>query len=84
MTEARAAAKPIGFKETMAARAQNDPAFARAVLDEAIPLLAGGEPESVERILSGRVGATVSGVSGILASFERFRQAGVRARAAMA
>lgn len=39
------------FKETMAARVQNDPAFAQALLAEAITLFVNGEPESAELIL---------------------------------
>ena len=62
---------------------QNDPAFAQAVLDEAITLLVGGQPESVKRILSYRVDASVSDVSGIIANLKRFLQVEVRARVAM-
>ena len=86
MTEVRATAKSpksLNFKETMAARVQNDPAFAQAVLDEAITLFVGGEPESVKRILSCRVDASVSDVSGIIANLKRFLQVEVRARVAM-
>ncbi len=39
------------FKETVAARVQGDPAFAQALLDEAITLLVNGEPESAKLIL---------------------------------
>ena len=39
------------FKETVAARVQNDPAFAQALLDEAITLFVNGEPESAKLIL---------------------------------
>ena len=39
------------FKETVAARVQNDPAFAQALLDEAITLLVNGEPEQAKLIL---------------------------------
>jgi len=39
------------FKETVAARVRNDPAFAQALLDEAIPLFVNGEPESAKLIL---------------------------------
>ena len=39
------------FKETVAARVQNDPAFAQALLDEAITLFANGAPESAKLIL---------------------------------
>ena len=34
------------FKDTVAARVQNDPAFAQALLDEAITLFVNGEPVS--------------------------------------
>lgn len=47
------------FKETVAARAQNDPAFAQALLDEAITLFINGEPESAKLILRDLVNATV-------------------------
>jgi hypothetical protein len=39
------------FKETVAARVQGDPAFAQALLDEAITLLVNGEPEPAKLIL---------------------------------
>ena len=39
------------FKETLAARVQGDPAFAQALLDEAITLFVNGEPESAKLIL---------------------------------
>lgn len=39
------------FKETVAARVQNDTAFAQALLDEAINLFVNGEPESAKLIL---------------------------------
>ncbi|MFN5151203.1 MAG: hypothetical protein ACK5DC_06595 [Burkholderiales bacterium] len=39
------------FKETVAARVQGDPAFAQALLDEAITLFVNGEPESAKLIL---------------------------------
>jgi hypothetical protein len=39
------------FKESVAARVQNDPAFAQALLDEAITLLVNGEPEPAKLIL---------------------------------
>lgn len=86
MTEVRATAKSpksLNFKETMAARVQNDPVFAQAVLDEAITLLVGGAPESVKRILSYGVDASLSDVSGIIANLKRFLQVEVRARVAM-
>jgi len=59
MAEARAMAKTRDFKETVAARVQNDPAFAQALLDEAITLFVNGEPESAKLILRDLVNATV-------------------------
>ena len=47
------------FKETVAARVRNDPAFALALLDEAITLFVNGEPESAKLILRDLVNATV-------------------------
>ena len=67
MTEARAMARKVSmaltrdFKETVAARVQNDPAFTQALLDEAITLFVNGEPESAKLILRDLVNATVGG-----------------------
>jgi DNA-binding phage protein len=47
------------FKETVTARVQSDPAFARALLDEAITLFVDGEAESAKLILRDLVNATV-------------------------
>jgi len=47
------------FKETVAARVQNDPAFAQALLDEDITLCDNGEPGSAKLILRDLVNATV-------------------------
>jgi DNA-binding phage protein len=47
------------FKETVAVRVQNDPAFAQALLDEAITPFVNGEPESAKLILCDLVNATV-------------------------
>ncbi|TXL66078.1 helix-turn-helix domain-containing transcriptional regulator [Zeimonas arvi] len=47
------------FKETVAARVRNDPAFARALLDEAITLFVDGEPDSAKLVLRDLVNATV-------------------------
>ena len=47
------------FKVTVAARVQKDPAFAQALLDEAITLFVNGEPESAKLILRDLVNATV-------------------------
>ncbi len=46
------------FKETVAARVQNDPAFAQSLLDEAITLFVNGEPDSAKLILRDLVNAT--------------------------
>ncbi|MDD2713786.1 MAG: transcriptional regulator [Simplicispira sp.] len=47
------------FKETVAARVQSDPAFAQALLDEAITLFINGEPDTARLILRDLVNATV-------------------------
>ncbi|MFZ5534140.1 MAG: transcriptional regulator [Pseudomonadota bacterium] len=47
------------FADTVAARAQNAPAFARALLAEAIALFVNGEPESAKVILRDLVVATM-------------------------
>ena len=47
------------FKETVAARVQSDPAFAQALLDEAITLFIDGEPDTAKLILRDLVNATV-------------------------
>ena len=47
------------FKETVAARVQTDPAFAQALLDEAIDLFVNGDPESSKLILRDLVNSTV-------------------------
>jgi DNA-binding phage protein len=47
------------FKETVAARVQSDPAFAQALLCEAITLFINGEPDSAKLILRDLVNATV-------------------------
>lgn len=39
------------FKETVAARVQNAPAFAQTLLNEAITLFFNGEPETAKLIL---------------------------------
>ena len=61
------------FKETVAARVQNDPAFAQALLDEAITLFVNGEPESAKLILRDLVNATVG--------FEALAEEGVISKA---
>lgn len=47
------------FKQTVAERAQRDPAFAQALLDEAATLFLNGEPEAARVILRDLVNATV-------------------------
>jgi DNA-binding phage protein len=47
------------FKKTVFARVQRDPAFARALLDEAATLFLSGEPETACLILRGLVNATL-------------------------
>lgn len=47
------------FKATVNERVQRDPAFAAALLDEAIALFLNGEPETARLILRDLVNATV-------------------------
>jgi DNA-binding phage protein len=47
------------FKETVAARVQSEPAFAQALLDEAVTLFFNGEPDTAKLILRDLVNATV-------------------------
>ena len=47
------------FKHTVLARVERDPAFARALLDEAATLFLNGEPEPARLILRDLVNATV-------------------------
>jgi hypothetical protein len=47
------------FKETVTARAQREPEFAAALLDEAVSLFLNGEPEAARLILRDLVNATV-------------------------
>ncbi len=47
------------FKETVNKRAQNDPEFAAALLDEAVALFLNGEPEPARLILRDLVNATI-------------------------
>jgi DNA-binding phage protein len=47
------------FKETVNKRARNDPAFATALLDEAIDLFLNGEPELARLFLRDLVNATI-------------------------
>jgi len=47
------------FKRTMVARVKRDPAFAKALLDEAATLFLNGEPDTARLILRDLVNATV-------------------------
>lgn len=47
------------YKQTVVARVQRDPAFAQALLDEALKLFLNGEPDSAKLILRDLVNATV-------------------------
>ena len=47
------------FKKTVAARVQRDPAFARALLDEAATLFLSGDPATARLILRDLVNATL-------------------------
>jgi len=47
------------LKNTVVARVQRDPAFARALLDEAATLFLSGEPETARLILRDLVNATL-------------------------
>src|SRR6266581_4304716 len=47
------------FKQTVVARVQRDPAFARALLDEAATLFLNGEPHTARLLLRDLVNATV-------------------------
>jgi hypothetical protein len=39
------------FKETVIARVKSDPAFAQALLDEALTLMLNGEPDTAKLVL---------------------------------
>ncbi len=47
------------FKETIAARVRRDPAFAKALLDEAATLFLNGEPDTARLMLRDLVNATI-------------------------
>lgn len=47
------------FKETVIARVKSDPAFAQALLDEALTLMLNGEPDTAKLVLRDLVNATV-------------------------
>jgi DNA-binding phage protein len=48
-----------GFKQTVAERVHRDPAFAKALLDEAATLFLNGEPHTARLVLRDLVNATV-------------------------
>ena len=47
------------FKQTVVARVESDPAFSKALLDEAATLFLSGEPETARLILRDLVNATI-------------------------
>jgi DNA-binding phage protein len=47
------------FKETVVSRVKSEPAFAQALLDEALTLLLNGDPETAKLILRDLVNATI-------------------------
>jgi len=47
------------FKATVVTRVKNDPAFAQALLDEALTLLLNGDPDTAKLILRDLVNATI-------------------------
>ncbi len=47
------------FKETIVSRVKSEPAFARALLEEAVSLLLNGDPETAKLILRDLVNATI-------------------------
>lgn len=47
------------FKMTVIARVKRDPAFARALLDEALTLVLNGEPETGKLVLRDLINATI-------------------------
>jgi DNA-binding phage protein len=58
------------FKQTVAERVQREPAFARALLDEAASLFLNGEPATARLILRDLVNATV-GFEGLASATAR-------------
>ncbi len=58
------------FKQTVAERVRRDPAFAKALLDEAATLFLNGEPHTTRLILRDLVNATV-GFKGLAAETAR-------------
>lgn len=57
--EAMIVALTRDFKQTVVARARSDPAFAQALLDEALTLFLNGEPDTAKLVLRELVNATV-------------------------
>ena len=57
--EAMIVALTRDFKQTVVARAKSDPAFAQALLDEALTLFLNGEPDTAKLVLRELVNATV-------------------------
>ena len=47
------------FKSSIVSRVQSDPAFAQALLDEALTLLLNGDPDTAKLILRDLVNATI-------------------------
>jgi DNA-binding phage protein len=47
------------FKATVVSRVKSDPAFAQALLDEALTLLLNGDPETAKLVLRDLVNATI-------------------------
>jgi len=47
------------FKATVVARVQSDPAFARALLDEALTSVLNGDPETAKLLLRDLINATI-------------------------
>jgi DNA-binding phage protein len=47
------------FRETVAARVREDPAYVQALLDEAVQLFTDGEPETAKLVLRDLVNATI-------------------------
>ena len=58
------------FKETVVARVRRDPAFARALLDEAATLFLTGEPHTARLLLRDLVNATM-GFEGLAAEVDK-------------
>jgi DNA-binding phage protein len=58
------------FKQTVVERVQREPAFARALLDEAASLFLNGDPATARLILRDLVNATV-GFEGLASATER-------------